>query len=265
LDTPTRIYFFILFIICTIFKSTVRLFESRLFYKQLKPIPMKLTCKVSLSFKQLKVAKKPAFGTNAILCLTALAALPGNLFPDLPITLKVLQADNDSLAAAIANALSGSRAAIAAVKAAAIIWDADMKSTALYISACAPGNEEAILTTGFFPTKSESTPKPLPAAIGDFKATPTNQKGTVTAASKSGLRGILAYITAALPVGATLDFNGSTMIITIGTQSIYINADTRRSTKVNSMPTAVPYNITMFGVNAAGIGPAATTQQVVSQ
>jgi hypothetical protein len=223
---------------------------------------MLLTCKASLAFKKLKAMAKTAFGSNVIISLRTLAA-GLNPFPDLPVSLSGLQTLNDNLSAAAISALTGNHTAVAAVKTAMDAWDAGFKSVALYVSACVPGQADAIRSSGYVPTKSESTPKPKPGAVTDLMVSPA--KGGLTAGSISSVPTTVAYITSVVPVGATVEYVGNTMVITIGTQSIYINADTRRQTEVDGLTTGVPVNVSMYCINAAGRGPAAPTQQVIPQ
>jgi hypothetical protein len=226
---------------------------------------MKLICKVSLKFQKLPLLKRPVFGGNIINSLKELAATPGNLFTELPVSLDNLKKANDKLAGALANARTGSHVAMAAVKIAGVAWNADFKLVGAYINTIAIGQPQLILSTGYLPTKSESQPRQKPLAITDFKITPTRSKGTITAGSIDGLANIPAYIMGAVPAGAVVSYNGNTMIITIGGQNIYIAASTRAQTQIKSMSTAQPYNVFMYCINSAGIGPSTPMQPIVAQ
>ena len=50
-----------------------------------------------------------------------------------------------------------------------------------------------------------------------------------------------------------------------GDKNIYISADTHKQTEFNHLPSGIAYNVSVFAINRAGSGPAATSQKVIPQ
>lgn len=65
--------------------------------------------------------------------------------------------------------------------------------------------------------------------------------------------------------GAVVSYVGNTIIVTMGETNFYITADTPKQTELYNLPSGVPYNVSMYAINAASSGPAAATQQVIPQ
>ncbi len=216
--------------------------------------------KASLAFKLKKPTTKPSFGSNVI---TALGE--SVLFPDLPVNIAELTTVNNALSTAIAAALTGNHTAVAAVKTAVTNWDNAFTLTANYVSSIAQGDETVIRAGGFIPTKSESQPTQKPGASAGFTATINGSKGAIIAASKNAIPEARAYLYSAVPDGVTVNYNGNTMIITVGDKIIYINADTRRQTEFYHLPSGIAYYVSMFAFNRAGNGPASTSTPVIPQ
>ena len=229
---------------------------------------MKLNCKTSLAFKKYKPAEKPPFGSNVIAALspqTQSKQAAAAAYPEMPVPVADLQTINDALAAAITAALTGNHSSVAAVKAAIAAWNNAFTLTANYVTSIANCDESIIRSAGFVPTKSETTPTQKPGAVTGFKATINGSKGAIIAGSKTGVPEAGAYLYSALPDGADVTYNGNTMIITVAGKSIYIMADTHRQAEFYNLPSGVPYNVSVYAVNRAGSGPAATSQQVITQ
>ncbi len=230
---------------------------------------MELESKASLGFKKQKPSEKPTTGTGIINALTTATQPKENSeespFPDLPVSIANLQTTNDALADAVAAAATGSHIAKATVKTAVKNWNKNFTLTANYVTMVAQGDVALIRLAGFTPTKSESTPAQKPGALKGFAATINGSKGAIIAGSSKALPGVCTYLYTAVPDGVTITYNGNTMIITAGDKCIYIVADTRKQTELCNLPSGVPYNVSAFGVNRAGSGPAATSQQVIPQ
>ena len=228
---------------------------------------MKLTPKVSQSFKQKTPSDKTTFGANVVNSLTPVMAAKKSKIAqnDLPIPVADLQAINTQLNTAIADALTGNHAAIASVKNLVIEWDAAFGTTASYISLQADGDVQAIRETGFIPTKSETTPAQKPGPTTGFKATINGSRGAILAGTKKRAPGAKYYVFSAVPDGAVVTYVNDTMVITVGDKTIYITTGTARQTEIYNLKSGLPYNVSMLAVNTAGWGPAADPQQVIPQ
>lgn len=229
---------------------------------------MRLISHASLSFKLQKQSEKPGFGASVINALSALVPATQNMpsiFPNLPVSINNLQTINDALSNALSVALTGNHAAVAIAKNALIAWNKAFILTANYVSSVAAGNETVIRSAGFVPTKSEKQPPQKPAAAIGFKVTINDNKGVVTAGIKKPLPGTKAYIYSAAPAGVTVAYNGNAMIISFEGKSVYIIGDTHKRTQFYNLPSGIPFNISMFGINSAGSGPAATSQKIIPQ
>jgi hypothetical protein len=222
---------------------------------------MKLLSRASLAFKREKPASKTAFATNVINCLQAVAAQ----FPNLPIATTELQTINYALATAIAAALTGNHTAVAALKVAIANWDNAFTLIANYVTSVAQGDETLIRSAGFVPTKSETQPTQKPGPAIDFYATINGSKGAIFAGCKTAVPDTASYLYSAIPDDVTVNYNGNVMIITVGDKNIYISADTHKQTEFNHLPSGIAYNVSVFAINRAGSGPAATSQKVIPQ
>lgn len=230
---------------------------------------MKRQIKASLAFKSQKAAQKPSFGNNVINGLTPPAQ---NMqkdapwpFNDLPVSLEDLSTINTNLDDAVTEALTGNHSAVANVKNVVAVWNSAFTLTANYVSTVANGDATLIRKAGFVPTKGETSPTQKPGAVAGFNATINGSKGAIIAGAKKALPDVCTYLYSAVPDGVTVTYNGNTMIITAGDKCIYLLPDTHRQTELYNLPSGVPYNISVFGINRAGSGPAATSVQVIPQ
>jgi hypothetical protein len=229
---------------------------------------MKLFSKASLAFKKQKASNKVAFGTNVINALTALLTASKKskaILPELPVPLADLLIINTDLAAAISDSLTGNHTAKATLKNAVIAWNQAFTQTANFISTAAAGDAVLIRQAGFVPTKSETSPSQKPGPVTGFKATINGSKGAIMAGTKIPVPGGKAFMFCALPDGAVTSYAGETMIITIAGKSIYIKVSTSRQIELYDLPSAMPFNVSMYAVNNAGSGPATAGQVVIPQ
>ncbi len=224
--------------------------------------------KASLAFKKENASVKTTFGSNVINCLAPAITATKKVqpvFADLPVPVATLQQINDNLVTALANKVNGGRAATQALKTAVADWDTSFTSTANYISVVAAGDAATVLSAGFIPTKSQTQPLPKPGAITNFTATINGTKGTIIAGSKKSVAAAKIFVITAVPPGAQVDYVNDTVIISIGETSVFLTATTRKESEMFNLPSGVPYSVSMFGVNAAGNGPAAPAQVVIPQ
>lgn len=231
---------------------------------------MKLIARASLAFKKGKPSVKTGFGANVINALTPAAPVTSKKkkmlrWEDLPVPVASLLSINNALIAAVSDSLTGKHAAVAALKNVVIEWDNLFGLTAIYISGIADGDEAVIREAGFIPTKAESQPSQKPGQITGFSATINHSKGAIVAGSKTSVYNSSAYVFATMPQGATVNYNGNTMEITIEGKTVYINVTTRRQTEFYNLPKGVPYHVNMYAINSAGSGPATPSQEVIPQ
>lgn len=231
---------------------------------------MKLIAQASLAFKKGKPSVKTTFGANVINALAPPVPPTSKKnkklrWEDLPVPVEVLQEVNNALIAAVSDSLTGKHAAVAALKNVVREWNNVFGLTAKYITGIADGDETVIREAGFVPTKSESQPSQKPGAVTGFNATVNHSKGAIIAGSKTSVYSARAYVFTTMPEGATINYNGNIMEITIEGKTIYINVSTRRLTEFYNLPKGAPYYVSMFAVNTAGCGPATPSQEVIPQ
>ena len=218
---------------------------------------MRLISRASLAFKRQKPADKTTFGANVTTALQNAVAQ----FPNLPITITDLQALTANLAAAIVAALTGNHIAVATLKVAIADWNSGFTLTANYVTSVAQGDETIIRSAGFVPTKSETQPTQKPGPANGFNATINGSRGSIIAGCKNAVTDAIAYLYTAVPDDVTVSYNGDTMVIAVGEKTIYINADTHKQTEFCHLPSGVGFNVSMFAINRAGSGPAATSKK----
>ncbi len=221
---------------------------------------MILKLRVSLAFLKKNPASKFIFGSTVLNLLKLNAAK----FPNLPVSLATLQADNDALKGGIVAAATGDKEAKAELKNIVDDWNDDFRETANFISQQANGSAELISMAGFVATKRESTPLQQAGACKNFSAAPQKAKGRLTAGCAT-MENAAAFIYLALPEGATVMQNGNRLTITMGGNTMYLVADTHRKVVMENLPGKQPLNVSMFAFNRAGAGPLTSSQEVTPQ
>jgi hypothetical protein len=219
--------------------------------------------KALLSFKKKSSTGKISFGESVINALTAILISISNPFTALPLKIADLQALNDALSDAAVNMENGGKSASIAMKAAVAAWNDGFTLTANYVSLVA-ANSPATSTTiinqaGFVPSKATRSAKPKPGALDSFTATINGKKGAIISKVKAATYAT-GYVMAATPASATVAYEGDTMIITMGGQSIYIAAGTNKDMEMYNLPGQMVYNVNMYAFNSTGSGPASTDQ-----
>ncbi len=221
---------------------------------------MKIPQNASKAFKRKKPDAKVLFGQTVI---DSISANPKQ-FPNLPISTDELQAANDALKDGIVAANSGNHSAVDALPGLIEAWDEAFEKTATYVSGVANGDASLIRLAGFVPTKGETSPAQLPIGPVDYSATINGKKGAIIANSKNSIPGAKAYAVCAVPTGVDVVFNDNVVEITVDGKTIYFAVDTRKKIEIYDLPSGVSYDISMYAVNTAGSGPAAT-QTVIPQ
>ena len=218
---------------------------------------MTLIPKASYGFKQDDPATKVAFGQGIIDAVNTDAASPKPLFPNLPVKITELQNVNDALAQANANAKSGSVADVAIQENAVKTWDLNMFLTANYVNAVAALSDSptmVITAAKFVPTKDFTTPHPLPSVSSTLTVYNNGKKGAIIAENQKKIDFAKGYVYTVLPDGATMEYDGDTMKLTMGGLTCYIIADTRRKVEIFNLP-KTPWNVSVCAFNSAGTGP----------
>jgi len=214
----------------------------------------------SLAFIRETPAEKAPFGQSVIDGLTANAIT----FPNLPVPLTELSANNSALTAAVLAAKSGDHIANANLKAVLKVWNANFRRTARYVSLVANGDEPTIRLANLVPTKSESTPKQKPGATSHLAIGVNGSKGNFTAACPS-VSGATSYVFAAVPEGGSASYNGDMMQLTLGDKTFYVVVATRGKADFTNVPSGDELYISVYAVNSAGCGPATNGQSVIPQ
>ncbi len=99
-----------------------------------------------------------------------------------------------------------------------------------------------------------------------FQASINGFKGAIISGSKTAVSNAASlYISYSMTPGVTVSFAENTMILTVDGKSVYINVTTQKKTEMYNLPNAATFNVGMFAVNSAGIGPATALQQVTTQ
>ena len=126
--------------------------------------------KVSLAFVRLSDAHLVIFVQLVIDHITGNAS-----FPTPPVTMVLLGTTNDSFRDAIMAAQMGGPMQTAAKNALRATVEDMMRRTALYVTTCANGDLEKLLSSGFEPTSTNRVSQPLPQP-----ASPTVRNGNTT-------------------------------------------------------------------------------------
>jgi hypothetical protein len=225
---------------------------------------MKLVSRVSMAFKKDNAVDKVKFGSGVLACLSQPSVAAS--FPNLPVPVANLQDINDVLnEAVVAVQTTGSRQSKTALKNAVTDWTSAFGITGTYIGMVAQGNDQLINEAGYLATKSVSQPKQKPGLATDFQATINGFKGAILAGTQTPVAEAAAYVVYAFPDGVSVNFTENTMIITVEGKSIYINTVTQKKTEMYNLPSSAAFNVGMYAINSAGVGPATATQKVVTQ
>jgi hypothetical protein len=217
-----------------------------------------------MAFKKYLAVDKVKFGSGVLTCLAQPSVAAS--FPNLPIPVATLQNQNDILNdAVVAVQTTGSRQSKTTLKNAVADWTDAFGITGTYVSMVAQGNDQLITESGYIPTKSFSQPAQKPGLATDFQATINGFKGAIAAGVQTPVAEAAAYVYYALPDGVSVNFSENTMIITVEGKSIYINAVTQKKTEMYNLPSSAAFNVGMYAINSAGVGPATATQQVITQ
>lgn len=214
----------------------------------------------SLAFIETTATGKTSLGQTVIAALTDNATT----FPNLPVAITTLAANNEDLTGAVLAARTGDHVAVANLENVIKTWDNNFRLTANYVSIVANGNEATIRLAGFTATKAETTPAQIPAAPSRLRVNINGSKGKFTAACDR-VNGARGYVFAALPNGATINFNGNIMMVTIGNTTAYITVNTRSRAQFTNLPSGAQMDVSVYAVNSAGSGTAANGQNVITQ
>ncbi len=216
--------------------------------------------KASLAFLKLAIADKILFGGNMITQLTTNAAT----FLNLPVPVKILQADNDAVQANAAAVATGDHLAAALLTKSVKVWESDFRATANYVSIIAGNDPSIVIMGGLKPTDAETTPSHVLPACTGFFAHPEISKGAITAGCDLE-EGSTAFVYVATPPSATVSQAGDLITITVGTTNIYVVADTHRQMHATGLASQVPINVYMAAINRAGTSPLTGPQEVTPQ
>jgi len=215
---------------------------------------------VSLAFLGDTPSHKTPLGQSVIDALTANA----ETFPNPPITVIELAANNNALVAAVLSAKTGDHTAEANLEIVEETWNNNFRLTAGYVSIVADGNEAIIRLAGFTATKGETSPAQIPGIAAKLRALLNGNKGNFTV-SCEGVDGAKAYVFAAVPEGASLSYIGDMMMVNIGDKAVYIVVSTRSRAQFANLPSGAPVAVSVYAVNSAGSGAAANGQHVIPQ
>jgi hypothetical protein len=229
-------------------------------FKTLNHYFMQKESNASLAFIRETPAEKAPFGQSVIDGLTENATT----FPNLPVPLTDLTANNDALTAAVLAAKSGDHIALANLRAVLKVWNANFKRTAKYVSLIANGDESTIRLANLAPTKSETTRRPKPGATAHLATGVNGSKGNFTAACPP-VSGATSYVFAAIPEGTSVTYNGNMMLLTSGDKTFYVVVGTRGKADFTNVPSGNELYVSVYAVNSAGCGPATNGQTVIPQ
>ncbi len=214
----------------------------------------------SLAFIDETPSQKTPFGQTVINALDDSAGT----FSNPPIDLATLTTNNSDLAAAVLAAKTGERTAEANLQNVEKAWNNNFRLTAGYVSIVADGNEATIRLAGFVPTKGETSPAQVPVIPSNLKALLNGNKGSFTA-SCPAVNGAKAYVFAAVPEGASITYNGDTMMVTAGDKTVHIKVSTRSRAQFANLLSGAQVAVSVYAVNSAGSGAAANGQHVIPQ
>lgn len=214
----------------------------------------------SLDFINLSPDRKIPVGTGMINGISA----DTKTFPNPPVDVTALTDLNQSLSDAIPKARTGDKTAAANLLNIEKQWDAAFRSTAKYVGTVANGNEAIIRQGGCTPTKADTSPSQVPGDCKNVQAAAEHGHGTATIGCDADAS-VKAYLYMASTGGATIKQDGNTIVISVGNETIYVQADTHRKALLHNLESGVKLNVSMLGLNNAGCGPLSTAQSIIPQ
>jgi hypothetical protein len=215
---------------------------------------------VKMTFTKLAPPKKTSLGK------TIIANLGDNTgtFPAPPVSTDQLTIINNNLIDAEFAAQTGDKNAKENLKQRNQEWDDAFKFTANYVNYVANGNGATITLAGFEQSKPDTSPAQKPGVANNFKAAVNGTKGNI-AVSWDAVDSAKAFVVTALPPNASVDYNGDTMLLTIGDATVYVSVGTNRKVEISNVPVGTQLAVSVYAVNSAGAGPAANGQHVIAQ
>ncbi len=178
----------------------------------------------SLEFINLSPECKTPVGTGMINCISA----DTKTFPNPPVDVTTLTDLNEGLTEAIPKAHTGDKTAAANLLNIEKQWDGAFRSTAKYIGIIANGNEAVIRQGGCTPTKGDTSPSQIPGDCKNVQVAAEHGHGTASVGCDADAS-VKAYLYIASTGGATIKQDGDTIVITVGSEIIYVQADTHRN------------------------------------
>ncbi len=83
--------------------------------------------------------------------------------------------------------------------------------------------------------------------------------------SKKPVLNAKAFIFLAAQAGVEIKYNGNTVEIVAGGTSVFMTVQTNRKATMDGLQSNVPYNVSMYSVNAAGNSSPSLTKVVTPQ
>jgi hypothetical protein len=223
--------------------------------------------KVKRDFTLLRVSDKIEFGRDRVVDLT------GNPnFPTPNPTLATITTVTDDLETKNLAALGGGPAQTAARDAAELIWNDTLDKEAAYVELTADGDVTKITSAGFHPTKTESSPKQIPAKPGNLIFKRSEETGVVffscdVVPDAEGYVAILSADASALDISTS----GTQLIIELTaatpapfaapppppatTVLLIIDVSSQRKKTIRGLTPATRIHGKMYCINSAGRGP----------
>ena len=213
--------------------------------------------KTKLNFTKIPVSNKIVFGRDRIVDMTGNANFPAPTPSLATVTSVTNNLETKHLAA-----LGGGAMQMTAQNAAVAVWDDTMRKLAAYVDGVADGNTVKITSAGFHPTKTEASPRHVPAKPENTQMKHRDESGTILftcnkVPSSETYVAILSTDAAALTIASVktqlmFRFNNES-----GTQGVLlvIDVSSQRKKIITGLTPGTRIYGKIYCTNSAGRGP----------
>ncbi len=219
-----------------------------------------LTVKGSFDFLNDSPEDKVSMGDNVVACI-AVPAVAAKLI-NVPITVVQLTLLTTLLRADISLAASGDHSAIAKRVKSEAKWDDGYVSLVEFVNQIGKGDKAFILSCGLKATAEVTTPTPMPEALVNLIAKPTEKTGEIVF-TNDAQKQAAAFLYGAFPVGTSVTVSGNTITIANGTFTCYLSPNTHHTATIQGLPSDIPFKVAGLAFNLKGTGPLTLTAKNV--
>ena len=214
-----------------------------------------LKVKASLAVLEAKIADKIKKGKTIVAGVTDVGIVK---LPHLPVDLALLASTQDDLDKGSQAAAGGSHSAVANLVLLENKWDTVIRLTGNYITQESGGDKAFILATGYDTTSETSTSRGTVVSLIDFTATPAVTGASVVLESikQDNAQGVLMAL---VPKGTSVKQVGEVLMITVGTETIYLSVNTHHGVTINGLIPGVLMSAYGLAFNLNGMGPVTKT------